>query len=138
MRKSKLMNWVVKPAMNEGYGHYSTGLTITEFYEKNFSFKKIVNASDYYDLTYTGTDDIGQGWYEEYYDDTPFPMTNYYPWFSPMIILALDEDGNFWTFDSFWNNLVNWTDWDGTPLPDVNSQSVIDTFITTKWYNYAS
>lgn len=128
MRKSKLMNWVVKPAMNDGYGHYTSGLTLTEFYEKNFVFKKVVNIADYYDMSTYDT------YYAQYYDGTPFPMTNYYPWYSTLLILALDEDGNFWTFDSFWNNLVNWTDWDGTELP--TDDAAITTFVTTKWQPY--
>jgi len=134
MRKSKLMNWVVKPAMDHGFGHYSTGLTITEFYEKKFVFKKVVNLPDYMDMT---TSEDFQAYYTTNYDGTPYPQTNYYPWFSPLIILALDSDGNFWTFDSFWNNLINWTDWDGTPLP-ADNYNAIHTFITESWFNYGN
>jgi hypothetical protein len=134
MRKSKLMNWVVKPAMDEGYGHYSTGLTITEFYEKNFSFKKIVDIST---VTLTVSHDY-QAWYTANYDGTPYPMTNYYPWYSPLVIFAVDEDDNFWTFDSFWNNTVNWTDYSGgtVTLPDVDDDTAVLDFLNTNWEPY--
>ena len=132
------MNWVIKPATNEGYGTYS-GTTLADFYEKKFVFQKIIKFEDYLPITTGGTSvglDYFQSYYESQYDETPYPQTNYYPWFSPIIILALDKDGNFWSFDSFWNNTINWTDYDSTPLPDVTSTTAINTFLINKWLPY--
>ena len=138
MRKSKLMNWVIKPATNNGYGQYS-GTTIADFYEKKFVFQKVIKLEDYLPITSGATTRdmvFFQAMYASHYDGTPYPQTNYYPWFSPIIILALDKDGNFWSFDSFWNNTVNWTNYDTTTLPDVTSHAAINTFLTDKWLPY--
>jgi hypothetical protein len=111
------------------------------FIRLNFVFKKIVNVYDYLPFTTGGTEYTTSGfqsYYESRYDGSPYPATNYYPWYSPMVILALDEDDNFWTFDSYWNNLINWTDWDGTELPDVDSETAVLTFIMSKWAPYVS
>ena len=126
MRKSKLMNWVVKPAISEVYyyGDYPT-FTLADFWSKKMAFKTIINVTDYY---------TNMTEFDNFYASAYSGSTEYRPgWYSPLIICALDSDNHFWSFDSFFDNVVDWTDQSGLTIP--TTQSEIETFLIN-WHAY--
>jgi hypothetical protein len=131
MKFTKLLDWVIKPAVSEVnyYGSYS-GFTMENFYTKKMNIKKIINTNDYFNSTTSPSTTDFDVFYASYYSES-----NKYRegWHSPIIICALDNDGHFWSFDSFYNNVVDWTVEGPLTIPETESE--ITTFLAA-WTSY--
>jgi len=132
MRFTKLLDWVIKPAVSEVgfWGYHYTGFTMDDFYSKKMSIKKIINVNDYFDSTTDPSPTTFDLFYAAYYSGSTLYREG---WHSPMIVCALDENDHFWSFDSFYDNVVDWTEQGPFTIPETEAE--ITTFLAA-WTSY--
>jgi len=131
MKFTKILNGVIKSAIasSKYYGNYGT-FTLDDFYTKKMAIKKIININDYFDSTTSPSISDFNDFYDAYYSESVEYKKG---WYSPLIICVVDKDNNFWSFDSFYNNVVNWTIEGPLTIPEKPSE--VTTFLTA-WSLY--
>lgn len=136
MKSSKLMQWVIRPAIacNQFYGTFPT-FTFSDYEKmrKNITnkTKKIINIKDYYNSSTNPTIEQISSWHSDQFGKSPY----YTPgWFQPLIIFLYDNRGHVWSFDSFYNGAVNWTIESG--ITKIPSDSGMKKFLDVHWSPY--